>query len=553
MTRKAAIYARVSTDEQADKGYSLPSQIEACKRFSEQRGLDLFGVYQDDISGAMPIANRPEGKVLQDEITSGHVRAVIIYQVDRLSRDIVDLLTTIRQWLRAGIDVYALDVGQITSELNIVLVIKGWQGSDERQKIIERTTRGRNGKARAGKVVGAGSPAYGYTYADGELFINEHEAETVRLIYQWYVEGDETGKTLGMLGIAIRLSEMGILTPSEARGRKKYRKRAVGIWDKSTVCFILTSETYCGVLRYGKYAGQDGIGGKRPPEEHIIVNVPAIISRDVWEAAQEQRSRNSFMARRNAKRSYLLRGMIRCGCGGAFVGGHGNYYCSMRYNRYEEFEQRCQEPTVKGRIIEPLVWSYVMDLITDPEKFEERLRVAKDKENDAIQPKQKELEHVDALIEQTEIEAEDIAITLGKVKGIVAEKLTIQAEEVDRRYQALLSRRAKIVSALNAKTLSEKSIVKLLEFREIVAVGLENPTFADKQHWLEILQVQVKVINNMATITCRLPIDPVTFDLESENNPGGPAGGGSIKFKSPRNGPRAGQRWSRRRPSPEQG
>src|SRR5215211_1110190 len=152
MNKQAAIYVRVSTDDQAERGYSLPSQIEACQQFAWQRGFDVVAIYQDDISGAKPITNRPEGGELQNAINARQINTVIIYQVDRLSRDIVDLLATVRDWLRAGIEIYALDVGQVTSELDIVLVIKGWQGSDERQKIIERTSSGRYGKAKAGRV-----------------------------------------------------------------------------------------------------------------------------------------------------------------------------------------------------------------------------------------------------------------------------------------------------------------------------------------------------------------------------------------------------------------
>src|SRR5690349_3003760 len=147
MNKQAAIYARVSTDDQAERGYSLPTQIEACQQFARQRGFEVVGVYQDDISGAKSLTHRPEGGELQNAIDARQIDTVIIYQVDRLSRDIVDLLASLSDWLRAGVDVYALDVGQVTGELDIVLVIKGWQGSDERLKIRERTMRGRDAKA----------------------------------------------------------------------------------------------------------------------------------------------------------------------------------------------------------------------------------------------------------------------------------------------------------------------------------------------------------------------------------------------------------------------
>src|SRR5688572_30685550 len=124
MNKQAAIYARVSTDDQAERGYSLPSQIEACERFANQKGFDVAAVYQDDISGAKPIARRPDGQQLQMAIDSRQINTVIVYCVDRLSRDIVDLLSAIRDWLRSGVEIYALDIGQVTSEHDIVLVIK---------------------------------------------------------------------------------------------------------------------------------------------------------------------------------------------------------------------------------------------------------------------------------------------------------------------------------------------------------------------------------------------------------------------------------------------
>ena len=532
MSKKVAIYARVSTDDQAERGYSLPSQIEACIKFAAQKDLSNTIIYQDDISGVKSIGIRPEGGQMQQAINSGQIKAVIVYQIDRLSRDIVDLLTTVRDWLRAGVEIYSLDVGQVKSELDIVLVIKGWQGSDERQKIMERTSRGRFGKARAGKAVGSGPSAYGYSYHDGMLWINEQEAEVVRTIFRWYVEGDETGKCLSILEIAFRLSTMGLQTPSEARHRRVQRKRGAGIWNKATINVIIASETYCGALRYGKFVGSRNNGKIRPLEEQVIVNVPAIISRETWQAAQDRRAHNSVMAKRNGKRSYLLKGMLKCSCGGSMVGGHGNYTCSMRYNRHVGLEEACPGSSVSCPLVESLVWDYVMELLTNPERFEERIREAQMRELESMQPKKNELEHVKALIGQAQSEADDIANAMCKVKGIVAERLQNQAEEVDRRYQALLVRRQKLEAVLATKDLTDRNIASFLEFREAVATGLQNPTFEDKRRWLEILQVEVKLVDRKATISCRLPGESITFHLKK-----GKGDGNDLPFEitTPRN------------------
>ena len=336
--KKAAIYTRVSTDDQADQGYSLPSQLEGCRQFVDQLGYVVVAEFRDDHSGATPVIERPQGKKLTDMIKAREVDAVIVHQVDRLSRDIVDLLSSVRNWLRVGVEVYALDVGKIESELDIVLVIKGWQGSDERKKIRERSMRGKRTKARTGRVVGTRAP-FGYDHIRDEngKVVNfqpvENKAQIVRLIFNWYVNGDETGQRLSAGKIARRLSEMKIQTPGETNSGY-HRTRESGMWRPGGVLDIISSETYAGVWRFGVRIGPTR--NKRPKEEWIEIEVPALIDRKTWETAQELRERNKQFSRRNAKHDYLLSGLIRCACGHAMSGeyfSHHQYYtCTWRNN-----------------------------------------------------------------------------------------------------------------------------------------------------------------------------------------------------------------------------
>jgi hypothetical protein len=117
-----------------------------------------------------------------------------------------------------------------------------------------------------------------------------------------------------------------------------------------------------------------------------------------------------------------------------------------------------------------------MRLIKNPVEFEEKLRQAQSKEATTIQPKQKELEHVIALLEETEVEAEEIARAICKARGIIAAKLQHQADEA-------------------------------------VAAELENPTFEDKRRWLEILQTTVTVKEGTAVVTCRLGGNSMNYRL----------------------------------------
>jgi len=382
--------------------------------------------------------------------------------------------------------------------------VKAWQGGDERQKIRERTTRGRMTKARAGRVVGQGSAKYGYHYANGELLIDELEARTVRMIFDWYVD---TG--LSCQKIADRLTELAIPRPGESMNWKKARGKS-GTWESVTVQRIIKDETYAGVWRYGKLIGGNGKGGVRPIDEQIAVSVPAIVSREIWNQAQERRVYNSRFAKRKMKREYLLRGLLFCGCGRRMVGSNGLYYCTARY--YANGWEKCTEPIIKGRKVEYIAWGYILRLLTHAEEFEQALRDAQANEADQMQPKQRELEHVAALILDTEYEAEEVAETLKKVKGIVGEKLQAQADEIDRRYQVLLKRKVKLESELEIE-LTDGTIENMLEFQAAVAVGINNPTSEERRLWLEALKTKVIVTNGIVIVTCRLSGEAVKFDL----------------------------------------
>jgi site-specific DNA recombinase len=430
MTKRSVIYVRVSTDDQEDKGYSLPSQFDACRSFAERLGYEVVAEFRDDHSGATPVANRPQGRHMNDLIRSRQVDAVIVHQVDRLSRDIVDLLTCVRNWLQVGVEVYSLDVGQIESELDIVLVIKGWQGSDERKKIRERSMRGKRTKALSGRVVGTRAP-YGYQHARDEngkivtFELVEEEAKIVRLIYQWYVNGDETGNRLSAGKIAKRLSEMRILTPGEI-SPGYHRKRESGMWQACVVLDMISLEVYAGIWRFGVRI--DSTRNMRPKEEWIEVEVPAIIERKMWEAAQVQRQHNKQFSKRNAKHDYLLSGLIRCGCGSALTGvyfsNHRYYSCTWRNNHHTKLEKRiCKARSVRVEAIESDVWDIILKIFADQESLETHLRIAQREELEAINPKLEELNAVEAMIVDTEQEAVEIGQAMKRASGLVARTL----------------------------------------------------------------------------------------------------------------------------------
>ncbi len=528
MGKRTIIYGRVSTSDQSERGYSLPSQFEACRKYADAHDCSVVAEIQDDISGAVPFRERPGGRQVCGLLDRREADAVMVHQVDRLSRDIIDLLQTCRDWLRNDVGIYAGDTGWVKSELDIVLVIKGWQSSDERKRIVERTKRGRDSKARAGKVVGAGPAPYGYRYDNGAFHVIEDEAAVVRAIYEWYVRGKNGERPLAMLAIARELSAMGVPTPGESRGHARTRKR--GMWDDGTIRNILARETYVGIWRWGKTKGTRGRGGKRPTSETIPVEVPAIVSRELYQAAQDRRAYNKRMSRRNTRHNYLLRGMVTCGCGGAMSGSAVRtqnqfyYRCTNGRAHFADLgEKRCNRQ-VNARVLERLAWGYILEVMRDSKRFERGLYDAQEAEWESLEPKRARLTTVENLIRQCETQAAGLAKALASVPGgIVGQTLQHDIETCNERHAILTRERDKLLTELDAERLSDVDIKAALEFREAVLAGMETATFEDKRLTLEDLRCQVLVTdgrNGQAVVSCRIPVDCGVFDLNTSKNSG---------------------------------
>ena len=145
--------------------------------------------------------------------------------------------------------------------------------------------RGKNAKAKSGKVVGEGAPPYGYTSQDGELIVNEEEAQVVRMIYEWYINGEEQGRIMSMMNIARKLTALGIPTPAMSKGMS-WRANKNGMWHFVTVRWIFRPRNIAVFCATDGRVSRAGRIVNRSPEE-LFIEVPAIISR--LQLAQERR------------------------------------------------------------------------------------------------------------------------------------------------------------------------------------------------------------------------------------------------------------------------
>jgi site-specific DNA recombinase len=493
MTKRAVLYTRVSTDEQTN-GYSLQSQAESIRRYATEHGFEIVADFAEDYTGTVPIEHRPEGKKAFNLLRSDAADAILVYTIDRLVRppeegDEWDTPVLIRGLARLGKEIHTVEDGQLKTDFASLLIamLRAKSAGDERRKIVERTSRGRYTKARNGKVVGHGYPPFGYKFSGDNLAIYPAEAEIVHMIYRMYIE-----EHLSIRGIVRKLNDGG------------YRAPRGGSWYPNTVMDILSSDVYIGKYRYGIPSGQN-----------IVVEVPRLVSDGDREAADNIRQYNKEIAARNRKQTYLLSGMVRCGCGYAMgphrMNGHYYFECSRRVSTRKDMEP-CHELRARMDYLERIVWCYISNLMSSG--FEEALREAHEAEQSKYEPQLAEIRTIDALLTEVELEAEQLASAVKSATGIVRTKIQRACEEISSRYDQLKARREKLSLEINsAIRLSQDDIDTLIRFRNRVSRGLQSATDEDKRRYYEILQVRVTVKNGKAQVSCVIstPVEtPIT-------------------------------------------
>jgi DNA invertase Pin-like site-specific DNA recombinase len=226
MTKGAIVYARISTAAQEDNT-SLDTQTEACLKLAKAQGVAVSKVYREVYTGA-ELYDRPRLSEARAEIKSGKYSHLIVYAIDRLSRDPIHLMIVAMECDRAGVElVFVSEPLDSTPEGALIRYVKGYAAQVEREKIRERCVRGKRAIAAAGRIHNAGTELYGY-HRDkeaGKRIIFEPEAAIVRQIF-----GMVTERGISIRGVVRFLNNEGIPTPSsgcacvQRKSISRYRK-----------------------------------------------------------------------------------------------------------------------------------------------------------------------------------------------------------------------------------------------------------------------------------------------------------------------------------------
>lgn len=189
--RRAAVYIRVSTQEQAQEGYSVGEQKERLIAYCKAQDWLIADIYVDGGYTGSNL-NRPGIQKLMAETDKFDV--VLVYKLDRLSRSQRDTLYLIEEiFLPNNVDFVSMQESFDTSSPfgKAMIGLLAVFAQLEREQIKERTKMGRIARAKAGLYHGGGYIPIGYDYDHeaGKLVINPYEAEQVRKIFEWYLSG----------------------------------------------------------------------------------------------------------------------------------------------------------------------------------------------------------------------------------------------------------------------------------------------------------------------------------------------------------------------------
>jgi site-specific DNA recombinase len=483
---RAALYARVSTDEQAEK-YGLSSQLTELRELAAKKGFTVpegAEFVDDGYSGAT--LDRPALNRLREGVRSHVFDVVLIHDPDRLTRNLGHQFYLREEFQKAGVQLEFVTVRKDESaEGDLFLNMKGCFAEYERAKIRERTSRGRKEKARRGIVV-AGPYPYGYQPDSSQpsgLSIREDEAKIVRSMFSWLADG------ISIREIVVRLNRLGV------RPRRSLK------WGKSSVSRILTSATYVGRYYYNqRQKDPDGKVRFRPESERIEIAVPPVIEGSVFERARQQLERNhAILSGRPEVRFYLLQGLLYCVCGKRLVGTPSHrrrfYRCSGR-DRLRGGE-RCRAATLSAEPVEQQLWHAIERALKNPDLLMgkvKRHRAALEVRGVEVRSEVDDLTRQLAELEQAKERLLDLILD-GKVEKPIYMK---REAELEQRGVALRERLAKAQAQVTDTEAQMARQDAVRRFCRIARRGLER---LDQERRRQLLRMLVdKVIVRGGTL-----------------------------------------------------
>ena len=314
--RRVAIYGRVSTEHEAQLS-ALDNQLQWYDdQVRYHPNWDVVAKYIDEGITGTQAKKRPDFLRMIEDAKQGKFDLIVTREVCRFARNVVDTLVVTRELKSIGVEVFFIEdnIWTMDGDGELRLSLMATLAQEESRKTSERVKAGQKISRDNGVLYGNGNIP-GYDRVGDTYVINEEQAETVRMIYDLYLQG------YGSMKIA------GILT-------ERKRKTASGLvkWSVSNIMRAIRNATYTGTKCYNKSRSNNFLEQKRinnldmSTYEYVEGDFPAIISQEIWDKAQEIRESRvkpslvSATKTTHSKRDSadVWVNKLRCSCGSSF-------------------------------------------------------------------------------------------------------------------------------------------------------------------------------------------------------------------------------------------
>lgn len=333
--KRVCAYIRVSSDKEAQLDSLENQEAYFIRKYAQETGCEFVGIYSDvGISGTSE--KRPAFQEMLNACMCGEIDLIHTKSISRFARNTVTVLEVSRQLKSLGIGIYfeEQDINTMSAEGELMLTVLASFAQEESYNISENQKWAIQKKFARGDVMINTNRFLGYDKdKDGNLIINEKEAEIVRMIFRMYLGGD------GTFRIAKKLNELGIPTVT---GKQ---------WHETTIRGMLKNEKYKGDCLLQKYyvpkvGGATVANDGKVKSYYITGNHEAIIPKEEWDAVQrlrKERAEERNIDTKNTqkfKNRYPLSGKLIC----PYCGKH-----LRRLYAYKKYVWACSTYIDKGK------------------------------------------------------------------------------------------------------------------------------------------------------------------------------------------------------------
>ena len=319
----AGLYIRVSTEDQAREGFSLPEQEKRLRAMCEYKGYEIYKLYKDAGISAKTGNTRPAFEELLQDIRDKKCNTIVVLKLDRLTRSVFDLegIMNFLEENNAYLDCANEEINTTNSSGKMVARLLTTVSQNEIERTSERTKFGLSGAIKEGHIP-ARAPL-GYKHIDKKLVPDPLTKDIVIRIYNLYFEGKS------YYNIATIFNEEQVLGKTN--------------WKDTGILRIISNEVYKG----------DYVHGKRTNHPTLYRDVvEPIVSKEMWDNCQVQKKKNQKNYMRT--QTYIFLQKLKCPkCGRILAGGASHKIKSDKwyfYYRCENCKNNIHEDKIEDKI-----------------------------------------------------------------------------------------------------------------------------------------------------------------------------------------------------------